>query len=145
MCRTITMRWRPWRGKTASLNWRRRWLRDGSGQKLHRIDGRLFELVERALPWRLVRPPALDRGAVAKPLAAEMIVSHLDHQFRPQRIPFRRALGRPAAGAARRVAGKAGFCDQRFELRRQRRLVLLLDRRGESDMVQQAVTIVEAE
>src|SRR6478735_9133981 len=116
-----------------------------SPQQLHWIGGFLLELIERALPWRLVRPPAQDGGAVAKPLAAEMIVRNLDDEFRLQWAPLRRAFGRPAAWAARRIAGKPGFCDQRLKLRRQRRLFLLLDRRAESDMVQQSLIVVESE
>src|SRR5580704_6552853 len=45
-----------------------------SRQQLHRIGGPLFQLIERALPGCLVRPPAQDRGAVAKAFAAEVIV-----------------------------------------------------------------------
>src|SRR4051812_15847641 len=120
MCRTITKRWRRWRAATDSSNLPPRWGRAGSDQQLHRIDGRLFQLIERALLRRLVRPPAQDRGAVAKSFAAEMIVADLDDQFRLQRAPLRRTLGGPAAGAARCIAGETGLCDQRFELLGQR-------------------------
>src|SRR5581483_3611611 len=80
---------------------------------------------------------------MAKALAAEMIVADLDHKLRLQRTPLRRAFGRPAAGAARGIAGEAGLCNQRFELVGQRGLVLVLDGGGEADMVQQALVIVE--
>src|SRR6186997_395571 len=116
MCRTITKRWRRWRAATAFPNSPPRWRRDGSGQQLHRVDGLLLQLIEGALLRRFFWPPAQNRGAVAKPRAAEMIVADLDDQFRPQRTPLRRAFGRPAARAARRVAGETRLGDQRFEL-----------------------------
>src|SRR3954453_8147847 len=106
MCPMITTRWRHWRAATAISNSPRRWQPDGSSQELHRIDGLLLELIEVALARRFVGPPAQDRGAVAKPLAAEMIVGHLDHEFRLQRTPARRTIGRPAARATRCIAGK---------------------------------------
>src|SRR5687768_15045654 len=86
-----------------------------SFQQLHRIGGLLPELIELALPWRLVGPPAQDGGAVAEALAAEMIVANLDHEFWLQRTPLCRTLGRPSARPARRVAGEPGRRYQRFE------------------------------
>ena len=35
-----------------------------------------------ALPGRLIRTPALDLGAVAKTVTADVIVAHLDNQLR---------------------------------------------------------------
>src|SRR5882757_1503892 len=81
-CHTITRRWRRWPGKTASRNWHRRSRPAGSGEQPHRIDGLLLQLIQRALPRRLVRAPAQDRGAMAKAFAAEMIVGHFDDQLR---------------------------------------------------------------
>src|ERR1700759_2690984 len=101
------MRWRRWRGRTASRNWLRFWRPAGSGQQLHRIDGFLLQLIQRALPRRLVRTPAQDGGAVAETVAAEVVVAHLDHERWLQRTPLRGAFGRPAARAARRVAGES--------------------------------------
>src|SRR5260221_12876625 len=77
-CPTIKIRWRPWRAATASPNWPQRWRRDGSGQQFHRGDSFLLQPIERALLRRFVRSPAQDGSAVAKPLAAEMIVGYLD-------------------------------------------------------------------
>src|SRR4051794_3105762 len=51
-------------------------------QQLHRIHRLLFQLLEAALPRGLVGAPAQDRGAMAKALAAEMVVADLDHEFR---------------------------------------------------------------
>ena len=73
---------------------------------------------------RLVRPPAQQPRAVAEAVAGEMVVADLDDELRLERLPFGRALGRPAARAARRVAGEAGRRDQLFQLRGQRRLFL---------------------
>ena len=84
-------------------------------QELHWIGGLLPKLIEGALSRRLVGPPALDGGAVAEALAAEMIVANFDHEFWFQRTPLRRSLGRPSARPARRIAGEAGRRDQRFE------------------------------
>src|SRR6201995_1826617 len=82
---------------------------------------------------------------MAKALAAEMVVADLDHELRLERTPLCRPLGRPAARAARRVAGEAGLCNQRLEAVGQCGLVVALDRGGEADMVQQSLVIVEAE
>src|SRR3954469_6519000 len=116
------VRWRRWRGKTASRTWRRRWRLAGSGQQLHRIDRFLLQLIQRALPRRLVRTPAQDRGAVAETFAAEMIVTDFDDQLGFQRTPLRGTFGGPAARAPRRVAGESRRSDQSFEFCRQRGL-----------------------
>src|SRR4051812_47725180 len=101
-------------------------------QELHRIGGLLRHLVKGTLSRRLVRAPAQDRGAVAKPLAAEMVVADLDHELWLQRTPLRGARRRPAARSARRVAGKAGLCDQGFELMGESQLLLPGDRGAEA-------------
>src|SRR5947209_7716624 len=74
-----------------------------------------------------------------------MIVANFDHELWFQRAPLRGALRRPPARTARRVAGKAGRCDQRLEPRRQRRLLRLLDRGGKADMMQNSGFIIKAE
>ena len=53
------------------------------------IGGFLLELIERALLRRLVRSPTQDRRAMAKSLAAEMVVGDLDDQFWLERTPLR--------------------------------------------------------
>src|ERR1041385_973338 len=116
-----------------------------SPQELHRIDRLLLQLVQRALTRRLVGAPAQDGGAVAETLAAEMVVADFHHQLRLQWAPLRGALGRPAARAARRVAGEAWLADQRFELCSQRQLLLALDCGSEADMMQQPPIIVQTE
>src|ERR1700754_2102878 len=64
-----------------------RCVRGTLSQQLHRIDGLLLQLIQRALPRRLVRAPAQDGGAVTKTVAAEMIVADLDNQLRLERTP----------------------------------------------------------
>src|ERR1700722_7513900 len=73
-----------------------------------------------------------------------MVVANLDHEPRLQWHPFARTLRRPAARSPRCVAAKAWRSNQGFELFGKSRLVLLLDRRGEADVVEQAAAIVEA-
>src|ERR1700733_504637 len=73
-----------------------------------------------------------------------MIVADFDYKLRSQRFPFARTLGRPAAWATRRVAGEAGWPNQWFQLFGQRRLILVLDRRSEADVMQEALGIVES-
>ena len=81
---------------------------------------RMGELVHRALARRLVGPAAEQPGAVAEAAAGDLVVEHLDDELGLERLPFGRALGRPAARAARRVAGEARRLDQRLELLRSR-------------------------
>jgi ferritin-like metal-binding protein YciE len=118
---------------------------EASVKKRHHIGFALPDLRQRALFGRLVGAPTQKPCAMAKALAAEMIVADFDHELRPQRLPFARTFGRPAAGAARRIAGEAGRADQRHQLFGERRLILVLDRRGEADMMQQAAGIVESQ
>src|ERR1700722_906470 len=105
----------------------------------------LLHLIERALPWRLVRAPAQQARAMPETLAGKVVVAHLDHKLRLERLPFARALGRPAARTARRVAGETRRRDQSFQLLGQRRLVLALDARTEADVMQQALPVVQPE
>ena len=74
-----------------------------------------LHLIERALPWILIRPPAKELGAVAKPSAGEMIVLDFDNKCWSERLPFRRPFGGPAARPTGRVASEAGRLDQLFE------------------------------
>ena len=82
---------------------------------------------------------------MAEPAAADMIVAHLDHEFRPQRLPFSGTLGAPPAGAARRVAGESGRLDKAFELPGQRLAVEVVQCRGKPDVIELAFAVVEAE
>lgn len=80
---------------------------------------------------------------MAKPVAAEMIVADFDDQLRLQRTPFGGAVRRPAARTAGRIAGKTWILDQGFELCRQCRLLLLLERGRKANMVQQPFVVIE--
>src|SRR5882757_6568484 len=75
MCPTITMRWRPWRGRTASPNWRQRWRRAGSPKAKRPVMSRPFQIsINRSgsdrsgdplLQLRLRRGADLARGHLA--------------------------------------------------------------------------------
>src|SRR4051794_37622301 len=72
-----------------------------------------------------------------------MVVAALDHELRPERLPLARAFRRPAARTAGRIAGEAGWGDQLFQFLGQRRLVITRDGRGEADMMQETLTVIE--
>src|ERR1043166_1610375 len=103
------------------------------------------QLILAALLRRLVRPPAQEFGAVAEAAAGDMVVAHFGDQLGPQRLPFAGPLGAPAARPAGRIAGEARRRDQLLQLSGQRLLVLGRDRRGEADMIEPALLVIEAE
>src|SRR5687768_5438687 len=105
--------------------------------------GRRLDLLIGALARRFVGPPAADRGAVTEAPARDVIEADLDHELVAQRLVGTGALRRPARRAAWGVAGKT-FAAKLFEARRERRLVLVGEGRGEADMVEQAGVVVEA-
>src|SRR3569832_2324234 len=106
-----------------------------SAQQSRYIRDLVPELFKRALSRRLVWPPAQERSTVAKAFATEMVIGHFDDELGFQRTPLRRSVRGPATWATGCVASEAGLGDERFEPLRQSRLVLTLDRRGETDMV----------
>src|ERR1700704_1464524 len=114
-------------------------------QQLHQIPLLLLHLIHRALLRRFVGPPAQQARAVAETVAREVVVADLDHELRLERHPFAGTFGRPAAPAARLVAGEAGLPDQLFELFGQRRLFARLDGGGEADMGEQGRPVIEPE
>ena len=71
-------------------------------------DGRDRQLVEGALPGRLVGPPPDQLRAVPEPVRGDVVVLDLDDERRPERLPVRGLLRRPAARPARSLAGKPG-------------------------------------
>src|SRR3569623_705826 len=103
-----------------------------------------MQLLVRALARGLVRTPALEACAVAEAVAADVVVCDFDHQFVAQRLVRRGPLGRPAARSTWRVAGEA-LAAKGFEARGLLGLVLVAERRGETDMVELALCVVEAE
>src|SRR5262245_34965932 len=105
----------------------------------------LLQLLERALRRRLVLAPAHERRAMAEAVAGHMIIADLDHEFGTERLAVGRALGAPAAGAARRIAGEARRLDQALEHPGQLGALATRQGRGETDMVESAGVVVEAE
>src|SRR5947207_9659276 len=95
-----------------------------SVEERHQLCFFLFDLIEPALLGRLIGAPAQEPRAMPKALAGEMIVTDLDHELRLERHPLAEPFCRPAAGAARCVAGKAGRPDQRFQFLGEARLIL---------------------
>src|SRR6476620_2368650 len=82
---------------------------------------------------------------MAEAVAGDLVVAHLDHELRLQRLPLFGAFGAPAAWSSRRLAGKARRRDAGLELRGQRRAVLVGDGCGEADMIELAGIVVEPE
>src|SRR5262249_696516 len=103
------------------------------------------ELLEGALPRRLVGAEADGLGAVAKAIAGRMIVAHFDDDLWFDRFPLAAALGAPAARAPRRLAGETRRFHERLEFLGQRRALCVRNGRGEADMVELALVVVETE
>ena len=103
------------------------------------------DLIDSALARRLVGPEAHELGAMAEPVARHMVVSDLDDQLRPQRLPFAAALRAPAARAARRLTRETWRGLQSAQLSGQGFPLVIGDRRGEADVIQQALRVVETE
>jgi hypothetical protein len=114
-------------------------------EQCHQLCLLLLDLIDGALPWRLIRAPAQQPGAMSEALAGEMVVADLDHELRFERHPLGRTFGGPAARPAGRIPGEAGRAGQRFQSFRQRGLVLTSDRRGESDVIEPPLTVIETQ
>jgi hypothetical protein len=99
-----------------------------SYQQLGQVRPLLRDLIHRALPRRLIWPPAQEFRPVAKALPGEMIVSNFDDEPRLERLPLCRAAGRPSARPARRAASESRPRDEPLELDGER---LLRERRIE--------------
>src|SRR5205814_288780 len=76
---------------------------DGSGPEQVGQQRRrcLLELVVPAVGGRLVRPPALEGGAVSESVTLEVIEGHLGDELGAQRLPGEVLAAVPAAGGAR--------------------------------------------
>src|SRR4051794_23141696 len=99
------------------------------------------ELLHTALVRVLIGAPALELGAVAYAVAADVIEGDLDDQLRSQPLPDELLVGLPAAGlAGAALVGPVGL--QRLD-----ELALLLggEPRRVTDDVQVVVVVVEAE
>jgi hypothetical protein len=84
------------------------------------VRGRRNDLVDRALARQLVWPSAEQLGPVAEPIAGHVVVSHLNNELWPQRLPFDAALRAPTARPARGLAGKPRSRPQSAKLLSQR-------------------------
>ena len=80
---------------------------------------------------------------MAKAVTSKMVIPNIDHEHGLYGLPLRRSPGGPSARAVRRIAGESGRCD--LELDGQRFLVVAGHRRGEADVMQKAVAVIEAE
>src|SRR4051794_4230647 len=74
-----------------------------------------------------------------------MIEANLDDQLRPQRLPVATALRTPAAWSAGRVACETGRFAQCLQTPGQCGTFVIGDGRGEADMIELAILVVEAE
>src|SRR5689334_716728 len=82
---------------------------------------------------------------MAETAAGEVVVLHLRHQRRPQRLPLGRTLRAPAARSARRAAGEPRRLDQRLDELGDPLPILLAKARGEPDMVEEPLVVIEPE
>src|SRR5207248_7957452 len=76
-----------------------------------------LQLVKRALLWALIRTPAQKLRSMTKAAVRDVVELHFADQLRLQRFPFAATIvvGIPAAGTARRLAGKPFATHQRLE------------------------------
>src|SRR5439155_17357521 len=98
-----------------------------------------------ALARVLVRPPSQEFCAVPEASTREVVVLHLADQLVLERMPFGRALGRPATRASRCVTSKT-----RRALERQQNFLevfSLVPRKAgaEPDVIQFSLIVKEAE
>src|SRR5262249_57263704 len=105
----------------------------------------LHDLIHRALPRRLVGPPAQEFRPVAKAVPREMIVLNLDHELRLERLPLRGAAGRPSAWPAGCVAAEPGRRHEPLELEGGRFFLARADGRGEAHVMPKAILTIEPE
>jgi hypothetical protein len=82
---------------------------------------------------------------VPEPVAGHVVEPHLDHEFGSQRLPFAAAPGAPAARAAGRFSSEAGRLAKRLQPAGQRAPFGVRDRRGEADVIELAIGVVETE
>src|SRR4029453_1180855 len=101
------------------------------------------QLLQRPLPRRLVLAPSNPRGAVAKAVAGDMVITDLDNELGPKRLPVARALGAPAARTAPCIAGKAGRLHEGLVKPGQLGPLGTRNGGGEADMVELALAVVE--
>ena len=104
-----------------------------------------FDLLHGALPWRFFRAPAEESRAVTEAASGEVIELNFDHQPGSERLPLRGTSGAPAAGASGGFAREAGGLDQLLQFPGQGKAIVLVDRRGEADVIELAFVVVETQ
>ena len=77
--------------------------------------------------------------------AAEMIVRHLDHVFRFHRLPLRRPFRGPSARPAWGISREASIMTDSLELSGKSRLILCLDARRKSHVMEQTLSVIKTE
>src|SRR5438093_12137189 len=105
----------------------------------------MLHLVHCALARVFVGTPPKKFCAMPKPAAGEMVVGNFHDNFRINWFPFACAIRAPTAGSSGRVAGESGWFLQRFEFFCELPAFRCLERRGESDVMEQPVVSIQAE
>jgi hypothetical protein len=100
-------------------------------------------LVEGALPWSFVRPPAQKLRAARESTRAEVSVSDLGDEIRLEWSPFFETFGARAAQAARSIACEARLAPKPFQFLDQSSPNSVVDRGREPDMVQRSVFVIK--
>src|SRR6185437_6158148 len=103
------------------------------------------QLFIRALPRRLVRPPAQEPRAVPEASAGHLVVAHLHDQYGLHGAPLARALGAPAARPTGRLAGEAGSARDSAQPLRERLALARRNGGGEPHVIEQPLAIEEPE
>ena len=114
-------------------------------QERNRAAFAVRHLIHGTLPGRFVFPPSNDSCAVAKTVAGEMVVCYFDHNFWIDRFPFATPLCAPPTRAAWSISGETRRFTQRFKFLCQSAFVRGLECRSKSDVMQQAVIVIETQ
>ncbi len=126
---------------------------------LELVSRRDLELIVPARCRRLVRPPSLKDRRVAEAVPLHVVVLDLTHALDPERLPREIFSGAPPALAAWHACGRGALylrpfapgmrvdrtLAQRFELDRKLAPPRHRERRGDADVMQRTVIIIETE
>src|SRR6185503_20105581 len=80
---------------------------------------------------------------MAEAVAGDVVIAYLDHQFCAKRLPLGRTRCAPATRSPWRIAGEAGRGHKLFQTLGEGRLFSVGEGRGEADMVQKPILVVE--
>src|SRR6185295_11350359 len=92
-----------------------------------------------------VGAPSDETGPVPETIARDVVVPHLSHESRLERLPFAATFGAPAARTSRRLAGESGCAAQLFELPRQPWPFSCRNTGRETDVMEPALRVIEPE